>query len=153
MDTVSFVRQDDPMKKSLLLLFILPLFGKLAAQHTCRGVVTDPNGKPLEYVAVLLTNVSDSLQYIGTATDAQGKFEFNGISYPSYFITASVIGYTNTSTATILQENKDTIKIIMTESTNTLNEYTFQTKVNRIEMEPGKIIMNVENSNLTAGNN
>lgn len=141
------------MKKPLLLLFILALFSKIYSQHTHQGIVTDVDGKPLEFVAVLLTNIADSNQFVGTATDASGKFEFNNVKYPSFFVKATVVGYQDASSMVIMSDNKDTIKIIMTQNTSTLNEYTVETKVNKIEFEPGKVIMNVENSTLTAGNN
>src|SRR5687768_610880 len=141
------------MKKPLLLLVVLTLFGKIYSQHTHQGIVTDPDGKPLEFVAVLLTNIADSNQFVGTATDASGKFEFNNVKYPSFFVKATVVGYQDASSTVIMSDNKDTIKIIMTQNTSTLNEYTVETKVNKIEFEPGKVIMNVENSTLTAGNN
>ncbi len=140
-------------KKPLLLIFILSLFVKVYSQHTCHGVVTDTEGKPLEFVAILLTNVADSNQYVGTATDANGRFEFTHVAYPSYFVKATVVGYIDTSSAVINTDHKDTIRIVMTQSTKTLNEFTLDVKTNKIEFEPGKVIMILENSTLTAGNN
>lgn len=141
------------MKRILFLLLTLPFLPYLHAQHSCHGVVTDQDGTPLEFVAVMLTNVADSNQFIGTATDAQGKFEFTQITYPNYFIKATVVGYTDASSGVLNLNYKDTIKIIMTQATNTLNEFTLENKTNKIEFEPGKVIMNLENSTLTAGNN
>jgi hypothetical protein len=141
------------MKKTLPLFLLLIIFCfNLDAQNQCHGVVTDAEGKPMEFVAVMLTNVADSNQFIGTATDAEGKFEFNNFNYSGYFVTASVVGY-NTASSAVLQGQIDTLQISLTQSTTTINEFTFESRVNKIVMEPGKIIMNVENSTMTAGNN
>ncbi len=141
------------MRRPLLFLLLFPLLGNLYAQHTCQGIVTDTDGKPLEFVAIMLTNANDSNQFVGTATDASGRFEFNHIVYSSFFVRTSMVGYNNGSSEIVQADNNDTIRITMTTATGSLNEFTVQTKVNKIEFEPGKIIMNLENSTLTAGNN
>ena len=137
-----------PQVLTLLSLFCLP---KLIAQH-CKGIVTDINGKPLEFVSILVTDTADSNQFTGTATNVDGKFEFNKINYATYIITASVVGYKTTKTD-VITGSSDSIVIVMEEATTTMNEFTLTEKPNRIEMEPGKIIMMVENSTMTAGNN
>jgi iron complex outermembrane receptor protein len=141
------------MKKILPLLLMLLGYGSLVAQNHCKGVVKDSNGKTLEFVAVMLTNVADSSQFIGTATDVDGKFDFPQVPYPSFFITASVVGYNNASSGVIQAGQQDTITIVLTEATNTMNEFTLETRVNKIEIEPGKVVMNVENTTLSVGNN
>lgn len=142
------------MKRTLPLFLLLFIFSKsLIAQNHCKGVIKDSDGKPLEYVAVMLTNVADSNQFVGTATDAEGKFEFSNISFASFFITASSVGYINSSSAVIQAGQQDTITIVLAQSTETMNEFTFESRVNKIVMEPGKIIMNVEGSTMAAGNN
>lgn len=142
------------MKKPLPIVVIIFLFcGNLFAQNHCKGVVKDTEGKPLEFVAVMLTNYADSTQFIGTATDTDGKFEFNNFNYSSYFLTASVLGYTNSSTAVITNGQLDTLTIVLAQSTTTVNEFTFESRQNKIAMEPGKVIMNVENSTMASGNN
>lgn len=142
------------MKKSLPLLLLLAIAipAGIKAQNHCKGVIKDADGKPLEYVAVMLTNVADSNQFVGTATDADGKFEFHNVNYPSYFITASVVGYTNGSSG-VLTGNTDTTTITLVQSTTTMDEFTVQSKLTRIVMEPGKVVMMIENSTLAAGNN
>jgi outer membrane receptor protein involved in Fe transport len=136
----------------IVIAFIFLSTGKLLAQGHCKGIIQDAQGKPLEFVAVMLTNSADSTQFIGTATDADGKFEFSHITYPAYFISASVIGY-NTGKSNLIQTGmQDTLTIRLTQSTQTINEFTFETTVHKIEIEPGKIIMNVENSSLSTGN-
>jgi iron complex outermembrane receptor protein len=136
----------------LLLLLFISITSGIKAQNHCKGVVKDAEGKPLEYVAVMLTNVADSNQFIGTATDSEGKFEFSNFNYQSYFVTASVVGYTNGTSGIIEAGHTDTLTIVLTQATTEINEFTFQSKVNRIVMEPGKIIMNVENSTMATGN-
>ena len=115
-------------------------------------MVKDANGHPLEFVAIVLTNSADSSQFIGTATDMEGKFEFPNVSYPSFFITASVVGYKNASTGVLQSGPIDTLTLVLTEAASTLNEFTLETRTNKIEIEPGKIVMNVENSSLSVGN-
>lgn len=142
------------MKKilPLLLLLVTCIPSTIKAQNHCKGVVKDADGKPLEYVAIMLTNVADSNQFVGTASDADGKFEFHGINYPSYFITATAVGYNNASSG-VITENSDTVIIVLSQSTTEIKEFTFQEKMTRIVMEPGKVVMNIENSTMAAGNN
>jgi iron complex outermembrane receptor protein len=141
------------MKKALPLAFLfITTCTQIMGQNHCKGIIKDSNGKNQEFVAVMLTNAQDSSQFIGTASDVNGKFEFNNIPYSSFFITATAVGYTNTSSGIIEAGMQDTLSLVMVQTTETIQEFTLESKVNKIEIEPGKITLNVENSSLTTGN-
>lgn len=138
-----------------MLIILSLVVGKahyLLAQSQCKGTIQDDHGKPVEFATVMLTNAQDSTQFIGTASDANGKFEFTHVPYPAFFITASVVGYTNVSSMVIQAGLNDTVNLVMVQSTETIQEFTLESKINKIEIEPGKITMNIENSSLSAGN-
>lgn len=63
------------------------------AQSVVRGRVADAKDQsPLIGANVLLTRLPDSLK-TGTAVDAEGRFQFDGVAAGSYVLTASFVGY------------------------------------------------------------
>lgn len=136
-----------------LILISLLIAGKALAQSSCRGVITDSDGKPLEFAAVMLSDAGDSLQYIGTVTDSSGYFEFNQIIYPRYVISVTMVGYEKVQSQVYDAGDTSIVRLTLPESGKTLNEFIVESKVNKIEFEPGKTIMNVENTSLSVGQN
>ena len=65
----------------------------LGGAGTIQGVVTDPNGGPMQAVEVRLKNPVSGLSKTAT-TDAAGKFIFNNLPANLYHLTVAVQGFT-----------------------------------------------------------
>lgn len=57
------------------------------------GQVTDPEGRPLETVAITVRAAADSALVTGTLTDASGRFRITGLAPGRYRIRVGMIGY------------------------------------------------------------
>lgn len=113
-------------KLSLLLLsiaFCCILFAQDSA--TVKGVVVDAKtGEKLLGVNVFIESIA-----IGTSTDTEGRFSLTGIKKGTYMLTASFLGYKQSSKKVHL-ENKSlkTISFFLEESAQSLEEVTITAK-------------------------
>jgi TonB-linked SusC/RagA family outer membrane protein len=100
----------------LVWIFLVFSTGGISAQSTLiTGVVVDAEGIPLPGVSVTIKNSTK-----GAATSMDGKYAVAGIS-SSDTIMFSYIGYV---TQTFLIGNQSTIDVVMSETTNELEELT-----------------------------
>ncbi|MCL1851393.1 MAG: TonB-dependent receptor [Bacteroidetes bacterium] len=75
------------IKKLLFTLFLCMLFGgAMYAQSTIKGVITDPSGKPIPYLQVLLKQEDKVIN--GAYTDEGGAYQIFGVPAGTYDITA-----------------------------------------------------------------
>jgi len=74
-----------------------------AQTGTVKGIVKDPEGKPIQYANVLLLKSSDSSLVKGMVSDASGNYFFENIQKGEYFITASFITTTRRAPQTDLR--------------------------------------------------
>lgn len=139
------------MKQLLFILSGLFFVMHLEAQNY-QGIVRTTKGVPVEFASIMLVNHADSNQFVGTSADVSGRFEFHKINFNEFYIVASSIGFQNKKMGPFGKSQKDSIVVVLEESTATINEFTIQSNINKIEIEPGKIVMNVENSTLSTGN-
>jgi hypothetical protein len=139
----------------LLLTFILAGLTANAQQYKISGIVKDQQLLPVDRCNVLLCH-KDSSSVKGTITDSTGHFQIDALP-GEYFIRVSMVGYTQTETPlfTITEGQGATIKmadILLGYSVNAMAEVTVTTTKKLFEMQPDKMVMNVENSVLATGN-
>jgi iron complex outermembrane receptor protein len=142
--------------------FLILLFGMgttMAQTKTfakISGILSDVQGKPMEYATVSLLKAKDSTIVKGTLSTDAGAYVFDHITTGAYIIRATAVGYTKTASAPFtvaegattvtvpglkLQDNARNLKAVNITSTKPL-----------IERKVDRTIMNVENSILAAGN-
>lgn len=81
------------MRKIQLLFLVLLISGIINAQ-SIKGKLADPaDNKPLVGATLTLTSVKDSLSINKAVSDNKGTFLFQGISFDSFFLKISFIGY------------------------------------------------------------
>ncbi|HKO81781.1 MAG TPA: outer membrane beta-barrel protein [Chitinophagaceae bacterium] len=81
------------MRKIQLLFLVLFISGIINAQ-SIKGKLADPtDNKPLMGATLTLTSVKDSLSINKTVSDNKGAFQFQGLSFDSFFLKVSFIGY------------------------------------------------------------
>jgi len=142
------------MKNIYLLLVVLFASFNLQAQDgIIKGKVLDAENNPQEFVNVLLLNPADTSLIKGVVTNFEGEYTFEKLPADSYLISASMIGF-NDAFAPIVKLTNNTINLdpmILTEGV-ALSEVTVTAKKAFIEMKADRIIVNVENSSINAGN-
>lgn len=142
------------MKKILLLLPTLFFFASASAQDgTIAGKVINLKKQAQEFANVLLLNPSDSTLIKGVVTNPEGEYVFENLESRSYLVSASMIGFDDVYTE-IIEVRNNQVKVdpmILTEGI-ALSEVLVTAKKPFIEMKADRIIVNVENSSINAGN-
>jgi len=140
--------------KTLLLVPYLFAAGlQLAAQTSFQGAITDANGLPLEFVNVTLHAAADSSLVKAALTDAAGRYEIDPVPAGAYFVRAALLGYTAVASAPVDASGQSAAvaTLAMPEQAAGLNEVTIVAEKPFIERRLDKLIVNVENSIVSAG--
>lgn len=142
------------MKKLILLTtLLLSLISLNAQKGMIKGTVTDEQGNLQEYANVLLLTPSDSSLIKGVVTNIEGEFIFEEVEKGEYLISATSIGFID-KYSSVIRSNYDAIVLetLVLQSGLELSEVTVEGKKAFIEMKADKVVVNVENSAVNAGN-
>lgn len=146
------------LKLTLSLLFTLGIFNLSFGQEgAIHGTVSVDNNKQEFATISISTN-----QIKGSITDAKGHFHIDNISFGTYIITASFIGYTKVTKTVILNKNNQILELNfnLNETLNSLNEIVITgTKTNKRQTNSpvivgiinGTTLNNVQACNLSEG--
>lgn len=131
------------------LSFSQPFSGKIT------GNVSDDAQKVLEFATVTLHQANDSTFVKASLSDEKGSFEFENIAEGVFFIKIAYAGYQKFKSP-VFQLNALSPTIHLAEiqlktATKTLNEVTVRGTRPFIERTLDKVIVNVENSIVSAG--
>lgn len=141
------------MKQALLFpLFLLLLAGNAFAQghYTLSGKVKDNHNEAIAGAYLML--LKDTTLLKTAITDVDGKYALDDMPGGTYTLKASSVGFENyTQETVILLENKAMPDITLTEKKGELKEVTIQAQKPFIEVKADKIVVNVENSIVSAG--
>lgn len=152
------------MKKTLpgiLILFYILTSTATAQQTTPRGAltgkVTDKSKRGLAFANVSLHKQSDSSLLKGTITDESGRFQFSHLIRGNYYLVISNIGYRSfTSAAIQITETSatETGEFSIEQAPSDLGTVTVSAKKTPplLKQFHDRIVVNVENSILSAGN-
>ncbi len=137
----------------------LLLCSSVFAQSPIRGKVSgeaqEPNGKPLSFATILLLKVADSTLVKGAITSESGNYEIENVSGGRYLIAASMMGFQKTYsspfeiTAQATDIKMPVLKVL--ENAQTLQEVKVVTKKPFVEQQIDRMVVNVENSIVSAG--
>lgn len=118
------------------------------------GVITDEQ-LPVEAPTVILMNAADSAVVKVEVGDKQGFFSFSNVKPGNYLISIGSVGFIKTFlgpyTVKAGEGLKDIGKIILKIQSKTLREVEINSKERFVEVKPGKVILNIESSILSAG--
>lgn len=146
--------------KQLILIALLAIAGHVNsyAQQINGKVtikITEHNGKPLPFTSVLLRQVKDSLLVKGELSSAEGTSTFEKIGAGTYFIQASLMGYTTVNTTSFsidaAHQQIQLPAITLSPSTKTLQGVTVSAQKPFIERKDGATVLNVESSLAASG--
>jgi outer membrane receptor protein involved in Fe transport len=154
------------MKRKILtsliaILCLVAINTKLSAQTAATvtkiyGILTDEQGKPMDYATVSLLNQKDSTVVKGALSNDAGLYTFEHIKPGNYLVKATSIGFSTavspafTITGATDKFNAPTIK--MTKGSRNLQTVNIVAAKPLIERKIDRTVMNVENSVLAAGN-
>lgn len=143
---------------SLFSVLLAGLSCNLYAQtntSAIRGKVVKENAAPAEGSTIVLLKYKDSSIVSSAVTGQAGLFQFAGIEPDKYLLLVSTIGYSKSYTGpynVVPGKTFITANIVLKPSATVLNEVSIVSSRPDIEVKPGKIILNVQNSLLAEGN-
>ncbi|HCX56418.1 MAG TPA: TonB-dependent receptor, partial [Sphingobacterium sp.] len=137
----------------LLLNFLITSFAY--AQVKVTGKVHVENNVPLASATAYLMKAKTTVILKAVVTDENGEYQFSDIQAGSYYVEAKMVGYT-TNKSNVFDISKSDHKvpaILLNTDTRKLQEVAVEGKRPMVESKPGKLVLNVKNSPLAAGNN
>jgi len=142
------------MNKLLLpLAIVFSICAKAQQKFTIRGQVMNHMATPLAYASY---SVEDEVQHTvlkGGITDSVGKFTITALPADRYLLKISMIGYKEVQHH-LSTERDSSLKIILEPKSNQLETVTVTAASKQlIVQKPDRVVMNVANSVLAAGNN
>ncbi len=119
------------------------------------GIVVDSNKNALEGATIILLRGRDSSVVKIALTDKKGLFEFPNLSNDSYLLSVSFVGFKKQLTQPYAffesKPTQDIGVITLLASDNALNEITVTAAKKLLDVHPGKVILNIENSIIATG--
>jgi iron complex outermembrane receptor protein len=147
------------MNAKIFFVFFLLLSGSVFAQepkifsHVMLQVINQDNA-PIESATAQLRRSKDSVLVRTSLTDKAGMAEFERVEAGSYFISVSMLNYEDHVSA-IFEVNESHTSlpklILQARSSNQLKDVTVTAKKPFIQKMPDKIVVNVDNSIISAG--
>ena len=142
----------------LLLLIATGFYNKIYAQTNSAaisGKVLNEKQMPEEAVTVLLLKAADSAIVKSTITGKNGAFQFISFTPGRYILLVRAVGYNKLYTAPYMLSAGQALiadDIILNPGEKQLKEVQVTSSKPDIEIKPGKIILNIQNSILADGN-
>lgn len=142
----------------LFSAFLVCLFTNSHAQvltSSIQGKVLTESTLPSEGSTIILLKYKDSSIVSSTVTDKNGLFQFEGIQPDSYLLLVTAVGYNKSYTGPYRVAAGQTFiaaDIKLKPSATQLKEVSVVSNRPDVEVKPGKIILNVQNSLLAEGN-
>lgn len=147
------------MRRFLSICIFLSCFHIVSAQTFNTGKILinilDEKNAAIENASSLLLNAADSAVIKSGLSDKSGLVEFDQLKAGNYLIKFSSVGYEDKYTQPIsISEQSSLVRanaVIMTEKANRLKEVTVVARKPFIQKLSDRIVVNVENSIISAG--
>lgn len=141
------------LRASILLLILICTLQHTVAQMSISGTVRAEDEEPIPFANVLLLNPVDSSLVSGTLTGQDGSFSLTA-STGDFLLNLSMVGYRPAYFLLIMSNTKNTLPlgdIYLKEDATQLEEVVVTAHRPLYDKEPGKTIINVQNSITAAG--
>jgi hypothetical protein len=120
------------------------------------GSLTNDQNKPVDYASVSLLRTADSTVIKGALSSETGSYTFDNIKPGNYVVKVTSVGYNKAlSKSFYAADGAGTIvlpALVMHEGSHSLQMVTVTASKPLIEHQADRVVMNVENSILAAGN-
>ncbi len=128
--------------------------GSAQNSYTLQGHIISSNSYPVESATILLKTFPDSVLYKTAFTGTNGLFKFVNLPKGDYLITVTALAYQQvTKLCKISTADYDIGSISLIDQPRNLKEVGITAKKELIEVKPGKVILNVNGSIISTGNN
>lgn len=138
-----------------LILFLLFQFSLKAQEHIGKisGILTDEIGNPIAATIILISITDTSFRKMTVATE--GKFSLNNLKNGKYQMMLKAVGYKDIIENIEINPSRLLVSkdFILVSISNNLGSVYIAAKKPLIERFNDKVIMNVENSIISTGNN
>ncbi|MGO4877729.1 outer membrane beta-barrel protein [Pedobacter psychrotolerans] len=138
-----------------LILFLLFQFSLKAQEHTGKisGILTDEIGNPIAATIILISITDTSFRKMTVATE--GKFSLKNLKSGKYQMMLKAVGYKDIIENIEINPSRLLVSkdFILVSISNNLGSVYIAAKKPLIERFNDKVIMNVENSIISTGNN
>ncbi len=144
------------MKKCFYFLLLnLLIVSFVQAQVKVTGKVQSTDNVPLPLATAYLMKANSTVVLKATVTNEAGEYQFENVKSGSYLVETKMVGYTSARSSSFdINKSDHSLAVIHLNAGNQkLQEVTVEGKRPMVESKPGKLILNVENSPLAAGNN
>lgn len=125
-----------------------------AQQHDVTGKIVSEDNNPIEGASVyLLTAKSEALMKT-TLTDESGGYTFKNVPHGEFIVQVTSVGF-QLYKSTTFSLNDQAVKmdaIILKPEAKAIAEVAVEGRVPLVQQRDGKLVLNVENSTLAAGN-
>jgi hypothetical protein len=133
-------------------LFLVCAVNASAKPGNIKGKVQDGDGKPLSYANVVLLKATDSSLVKTDYTNEKGEYNFESAANGAYVVKVMLLGYENDVTGVTVADNTVEVPAIKLVTRGTeLKETTVRAQKPFIEVKPDMLVVNVENSIVSAG--
>jgi len=142
------------MKNLSTFIFLLFAFTAFGQNNIISGIVKDSEGINLEFANVLLLSAADSSLVRGAISEESGAYVFENIPEGNYFIESSLVGFGKGASAVFNYDGSSDFEVAEVQLTNgiEIDEITVVGKKPFVELKADKMIVNVANSSVNAGN-
>lgn len=138
-----------------MLLLSTSMFAQSPVRGKVSGEIREANGKSLPFATVLLLKAKDSTLVKGAITSETGYYEVENVPEGSYLIGANMVGFQKTYSAPFsISAASTTVQVPalqMSETSQTLDEVKVISKKPFVEQQIDRMVVNVENSVVSAG--
>lgn len=146
--------------KNFILSLVFLFFGIYTAKASplkidINGKVRNEQMEPVIGASVYLLSASTSALIKTAVTDENGNFVINDAPSGTYYVEVSAIGLAKTKSENFAISNKEvTLPVLsMPLASTAIEEVEVKGEIPLIQSTNGKLILNVENSSISAGNN
>lgn len=146
--------------KLLFFMLLLAASGTLRAQDLLSGseidgLVRDAKQQPVDYATVALIRVADSATVKTVMTDEKGRYQFKNIAASTYRVAVNQVGQGKYLSETVNVDKGHPVAhmktAVLTPDSKQLKEVSITVQKPAIERQGDKLILNVENSSVSAG--
>jgi hypothetical protein len=130
------------------------LYAQIKPSAIYGKVLTDKR-LPADAATIVLLKYSDSSIVSSTITANNGVFQFTGVPPDNYLLLVRAVGFNKSYSGPYLVKTGQTVNapdIILSPGAQQLKEVSVISSKPEIEVQPGKVILNIQNSLLAEGN-
>lgn len=141
---------------SIITLFFIYCYTPLLAQFSINGKILNEQGKPFEKANISLLSLPDSTLFMQTSTNESGHFDFRGNTHGNYVMRISAVGSEtqwSKSYSLGVGDHITATPIILKKASITLDAVHMYGKPPAVQQFVDKMVVQVEQSVLSEGNN